>query len=185
MKYILDFDGVILDIQALKNKMEDLGIPLTMRTKETFQSIKDVDTSFDLRTFLFTDAISFIKKNAKDCIIVSSYVSISQTEPQDAETAFAFQLEKIILSGVKELGIKDIRVVGIEKKYALADIQNEFGQECLFVDDRKQYINEAEELGIKAFFMNRKKALGSFESPLSVEISQEIGSFMELEEKLK
>ncbi len=185
MKYILDFDGVILDIQALKNKMEDLGIPLTMRTKETLQSITEKDPFLDLRTLVFPDAAAFIKRKAKDCIIVSSYVSVSQTGPQDEEVAFAFQLEKIILSGMKESGISDIRVVGIEKKSALAALQKEFGHECVFVDDRKQYIAEAEELGIQAFLMNRKKPVGSFESLSSLERSQEIYSFEELEERLR
>lgn len=185
VKYILDFDGVILNIDALKAKMGELEIPLSFRTKETFQLIKEKDASFNLSSLIFSDALTFIKKHANKCVIVSSHVSVTQTEPQDEEASFGFQLEKIMLSGVKELGITDIRVVGKEKKEALADIQKEFGQQCVFVDDREQYINEAKELGLRAFFMNRKRTSRSFETLKNFESTNEIASFDELEEKLK
>lgn len=185
MKYILDFDGVILNVQALKEKMEELGIPVTSRTKETFQMIKEKDPSFKISSLVFPDALEFIKKYAKDCIIVSSHVSVTETGVQNERSSHEFQLEKIMLSGIKEMGVEDIRVVGKEKKEALRDIQQEFGKECVFIDDREQYIEEAHELGIRAFKMDRKKISGSFESLKGFEMKEEIASFAELEEKLK
>jgi len=159
MKYILDFDGVIFNVQALKEKMAELGIGESFRCKETFEEIALKDPAFDIRALVFSDALLFLNEHAHDCEIVSSYVSISQVHTEPIDVQRAYQEAKILRSGVTEiLGSHKVHVVGKSKKEMLRELKVRFdleGVECVFIDDRKEYIEEASDLGITALLMDK------------------------------
>lgn len=195
MKYILDFDGVIFDTEKLKKEMMRFSIGEQTRSKNTFSELaaafEKVGEFFDPKAFIFPDAIAFLSKHASECVVVSSYESINpdnnlggnlqqqQREYQDAKITFA---------GITALlGAEHVHLTGLSKKQKLEQLQREYKERnelFCFVDDREVYIKEAEELGIHAFFMNRKKSFGPFEFMRNFERTHDVSSFVELEEKL-
>ena len=66
MKYILDFDRTVFDMDALYRKIEDTNPDAKTGTLKSLQGIS-------LNEFLFPDALEFFKQHAKEDIqIVSS-----------------------------------------------------------------------------------------------------------------
>jgi hypothetical protein len=189
MKFILDFDEVIFNTRKLKEKMAELGIDESQRSGTTFEEIERQDPDFKIEDLVFEDALHFIQRHKGNCEIVSSFNSVVSLNNQDAHTQEEFQIEKILQSGVTELvGENHVHVVGESKKDILTKLQKQFsenGEECVFVDDRKEYVHEAENLGMKAFVMNRKNDTWSFEGSYERNEKGEVSSFVELENILK
>lgn len=188
MKYILDFDGVIFNVQALKKKMAELGIAEVSRSKKTFDEIEQKDPSFDIRTLVFRDALLFLEKHRTDCVIVSSYVSASQHGDEVTDTQREYQETKIVLSGVADIiGAAQVHVVGKSKTEMLQELQVAFAaqaDECVFIDDWKERIEEAEDLGISSFWMNRQSGGHYTEAPGESRSFTEIGNFEDLKLKM-
>jgi hypothetical protein len=177
MKFFLDFDGVLLNIEALKKKMTSLGFKESERTAELFSQMKEVDPSFSVEAFLFPDAVTFLETHKNDCSVVSSYISSKAENNTDEEAARGYQEEKIRASTVSRmLGEEKIHVVGYSKSEALRELSAACGGECMFVDDRIEFIEEAEALGIVAFHMNRTEEGNKAQHTIT--------SFDDLEEQL-
>lgn len=158
MKYILDFDGVIFNTEALKEKMSALGISEAVRGMDAIAAIQDADPKFDFAHLVFPGAREFLLAYGEHCVIVSSAFSENPENNTNAEQQRAFQCEKIRLAGMDELLPPGaIHVVGAEKKEVLETLQKEYDEEILFLDDREVYIREARELGIEAVWMDREK----------------------------
>jgi hypothetical protein len=178
MRFFLDFDGVIFNTQALKEKMAALGIEEGERSEATLRLVEERDPSFSLQALVFPDAAAFLARNSERCEIVSSYVSTNPDARADAEDARAYQTLKIRLAGVTSiLGEDRVHVVGERKRDVLAELARtcaEAGEECVFIDDRIVHIDEARELGIRALLMDRTGAIG--------DASERIRSFAELAE---
>ena len=155
MKYILDFDEVLFNTTALKEKMEALNLSQGERGLDVFETIQEQDPEFDFVSLVFSGALEFIQKYGDTCIIVSSASSEKAENNTDLEKQIAFQMEKITRSGVTSY-VSDVRVVGKEKSEALAELKVEFGDELIFVDDRQGYVKEARELGIESVWMDRE-----------------------------
>lgn len=171
MKYFLDFDGVIFDIEAFKERMRVLGLQEAPRNKDLFALMQSKDPSFRVSDFVFPDAYAFLQKHTHDCFIVSSYISSNPLLNQDEKEAFAYQKEKIMLSGVGELiGISHIHVVGESKSETLALLQaacKEKNEACVFVDDTKEFVHAASDLGITALWMQRSHIYQNEENSIS------------------
>lgn len=178
MRFFLDFDGVIFDTQALKEKMASLGIAEGERSEETLRLVEERDPSFSLRELVFSDAAAFLDANHGHCDIISSYVSTNPDARADAADACAYQALKIRLSGVTGLlGEERVHVVGERKREMLSELARICAAEeedCIFVDDRLAHIEEARLLGIRALLMDRT---GAFEH-----VPERIRSFAELAE---
>lgn len=190
MKYILDFDEVLFNTSALKEKMAALGIPESERGLDVFAAIAEKDPAFDFKSLVFPGALAFVQEHGKDCVIVSSASSVTAENNTDLEQQLAFQTEKIIRSGVLEyVGKDNLRVVGAEKSEALTEIRDMLraqGESFVFVDDRERYIREAKELEIPAVWMDREQR-GFIKGPEGVPTMLEfprIGSFAELREMI-
>lgn len=186
MKYILDFDGVIFNTKALKEKMKELGIEESSRSASLFEEIKAKDPSFEIENLMFEDARKFLMAHQDDCEIVSSYLSTDPNNNQDDETQKLYQEVKIELSGALGLiGKEHVHVVGKSKMEALAILRKRFDEEdqsYVFIDDRKEYVQEAEELGIPALWMKKEGRRGSFESWETHAENREIESLDDLQE---
>jgi FMN phosphatase YigB (HAD superfamily) len=183
MKYILDFDGVLFDTQTLKDKMSDLGIEESLRSVSLFEDIKAADPDFDSAKLLFTDAHEFLEEHKTDCKVVSSFVSTNPMNNQDESVQREYQETKIRLCGVAAMvGEENVHVVGISKRDALETLKKECDEkdeECLFIDDRLMYVEEARSLGIFSIWMNRT---GLRSKP---EELHQVSSFGELLSKLE
>jgi hypothetical protein len=161
MKYILDFDGVIFNTQVLKDAMASLGIDESLRTKDTFDEIKRSMPDFDASSLVFSDARLFLEKNAEHCEVVSSFLRHgSDISVQAEDVQRTFQENKIQRAGIVDLlGKEHIHVVGKSKKEMLLALKTRFdgeGSICIFIDDRQEYIAEAESIGIRTFWMRRE-----------------------------
>lgn len=188
MKYILDFDEVLFNTSALKEKMGELGISESERGLAVFESIAEKDPTFDFKSLVFPGALAFVQEHGKDCIIISSASSVTAENNTDREQQLAFQTEKIMRSGVMEHVRKDnLHVVGAEKSEALTEVRDLLraqGESFVFVDDREHYIREAKELEIPAVWMDRAQR-GFIKGPEGVPRMLEfprVGSFKELRE---
>lgn len=183
MKYFLDFDGVIFNTEALKQKMAALGIEETERSKALFDAIHAHEPSFDVATLMFADAQTFLNVHAEDCEIVSSYVSTSTSHNGDIQTQREYQTTKIALSGATAIvGPHAVHVVGRSKSEMLSGLKFKYenrGMDCVFVDDRLEYIKEAESLDIPAFWMDRRTHEAMQENEQVIQ--NRITSFGELE----
>jgi len=189
MKYILDFDGVILNTEALKKKMAEFGIEESKREASVFETMRGMDPSIKVSDFLFPDAEKFLRNNGASCVIVSSYLSVDpENNNEDYETQRLFQKTKIKQAGVFDIvGEDNVHVVGESKAGALSELKSECdknGEECIFIDDRKVYIEEAIELGVPAFWMNRKQKSLPHEKVIESTNPAEVMSFTELETRL-
>ncbi|MDC1205439.1 hypothetical protein N8083_01165, partial [Candidatus Pacebacteria bacterium] len=96
MKYILDFDEVLFNTTALKEKMDELAIPESERGSHVFKVISEKDPSFDFGELLFPNARAFLKEFGNNCIIVSSATSENGENNLDSQSEIDFQTKKII-----------------------------------------------------------------------------------------
>ncbi len=159
MKYLLDFDGVIFDTESLKAKMTSLQLQEAERSASLFEDILARDPHFDIASLMFSDARVFLTRHRGSCIVVSSYISSNPLNNQAEDVQELYQRKKIELSGALHLvGTEHVHVVGASKAQALRELRDacaSAGEECLFIDDHKVYVEEALQLGMRAFLMDR------------------------------
>lgn len=162
MKYFLDFDGVLCNTEALKQKLSELGLSETKRTPELLDEIHEADPHF-LPSLLFPNAKTFLEERAADCFIVSSAASHDQANNMESDAEVQFQEKKIAMvlgeDIVEKIGVNKIHVIpGESKKEVLRSLQEQYrdsGEKLFFVDDREKYLLEARELGIEAIWLER------------------------------
>ena len=99
MRYVLDFDEVIFNTTALKEKMAALKIGEDERGLDVFDRIVEADPSFSFESLVFPGARAFIEEYGEKCVIVSSAFSINPVNNTDEEKQLEFQMEKILRSG--------------------------------------------------------------------------------------
>lgn len=194
MKYILDFDGVIFNTEALKKVMVELGIEAKDRSSDMFAQIRErKGGDFDFTQFVFKDALAFLEAHKGECVVVSSYQSINPDNNKSLsdEVQKQYQVAKIASSGIGDIiGSQNIHIVGISKKEKLAQLQRTYTDLCeafCFVDDREVYVTEALSLGIRAYFMNSEEKRGSgIEGYIhSEKMKNEIRSFVDFEKHIE
>lgn len=191
MRYILDFDGVIFNTEALKKKMKECDIPENERNGKTFKRIKDFDPTFDLQSLLFPDARAFLEEHRGECCIVTTASSRNVDNNTNDEAQVAFQKLKLELAGVAKFVPKEnIYVVADSKHEALAAIKAELeaaDEEGMFVDDREKYVREAKALGIPSVWMDREhKSVGRNPEGVPTMLDfPRVGSFKEFVAYLK
>lgn len=183
MRYILDFDGVIFNTEILKVKMAELLGKEHVRNSSVFDALVEHDPSFELSALVYEDALVFLKEHEGACDIVSSFIS-SDEDNTDEVTIQAYQQTKIERCGVAEIvGGLHVHIVGISKAEKLAQLKDQYdaqGLLCIFVDDRKEHVQMAKDVGIRAFLMDRQGDGDFFEEEqISV-----IRNFKDLESKL-
>ena len=166
MKYLLDFDGVLFDTDALKHEMARCSIDEADRSVDIFEQIKKHNPNFSVANLLFPDALKFLKTHGQDCYIVSSSFSVDpEKNKAGEEQLIKFQQAKIMEAGLFELVPKtQIKIVGHSKKKELKNIKQYLdaeGEAYVFVDDRKSYLDEARDLKINCIWMDRKGAVAS------------------------
>lgn len=190
MKYILDFDEVLFNTTALKEKMSALGISESQRGLDVFERIAQADPTFDFRELVFPGALAFVQEHGKDCLIVSSASSVTAENNTDLQQQLAFQTEKIMRAGMTDfIDPGNVHVVGAQKHEALEALRDMLiaqGESFVFVDDRERYIREARELEIPAVWMDRGQ-LGVLRGPEGVPTMLEFpraGSFAELRQMI-
>ena len=185
MQYVLDFDEVIFNTSALKEKMDELGIPESERGLSVFSRIAEADPEFNFASLVFPGAQEFIEAHGPHISIVSSAFSIDPENNTNLEEQLAFQREKIRLAGMGEhIAPQNIHVVGAEKSEALHALQQQFGEKLVFVDDREKYVREASELGVRSVWMDRGQRgyLENQEGIPSMLAFPRVGSFKEFQE---
>lgn len=185
MKYILDFDEVIFNTTALKKKLSECGIAESTRSAGVFDEIKRRDPSFKIENLVFDEVMAFLQNHRGDCEIVSSYISTDPTKTTNENTQRLYHEEKIKRSGIANIvGQEHVHVVGKSKAEVLSELKRRFdseGEDCVFVDDRKEYVEEAQTLGIQAFWMRKEYVGGSFEGAKEHREYNKISSLKELE----
>ena len=159
MRYLLDFDGVIFNTEVLKERMSALHLEEAERSASLFDALMAHDPQFDLASLVFPDAFAFLTRHREVCDIVSSYISSNPLNNQAEDVQKQYQYRKIELSGALQIvGSDRVHIVGASKSQALKILRDQCAQlqeECLFIDDRKVYVEEALQLGIKAVLMDR------------------------------
>ncbi len=159
MRYLLDFDGVIFNTEALKGRMSALHLEEAERSASLFDELTAHDPHFDATLLVYPDAYAFLLRHRTACDIVSSYISSNPLNNQAEDVQELYQRRKIEISGVMDIvGDDRVHIVGASKSQALQmlkDACTERQEACLFIDDRKVYVEEALQLGIKAVLMDR------------------------------
>lgn len=187
MKYILDFDDTIFDAKKLKNILKECGIAEDRVSETTFDEIEKIKPDFDIKSLLFPDALEFLKKHKDNCEIVTTYLS---RDPQKNGNRLArknFQIQKLALCGItKLLGENHVHVVEESKKEILEELKKSFESEippkkCVYVDDRKNYLEVAHALGIPVYRMEREGYTWGVENFLSTSEKGAIRSFAKFE----
>lgn len=182
MKYFLDFDGVIFNVEALKAKMTELGMEQALRSADIFDAIKRQDPHFKISDLVYEDALRFLQQHAKDCHVVSSFVSSNPNNNTDERTQYEYQERKIKESGIAALlGAGAIHIVGESKSEMLEELHASCAKDkekCVFVDDRELYMQEAHALGIFAVLMDRNGAFTHTPSIRSFDELEHVGETM-------
>lgn len=174
MKFLLDFDGVVFDIEKFKELFEKHNLLPGKRSLAMLAALQEKEPQFDFSSLLFPDAVNFLKRHSKDCLIVSS-----ATSPDADADELSFQQQKIVLAGVGNyLAPEQIIVTPDSKKEVLSELRDRYKDDCIFIDDRAQYLTEAHELGMCAIYMDR-----GYESSGSIVTSEfeRVTNFTELE----
>lgn len=160
MKYILDFDDTIFDTEKFKKILRKAGIGEHERGEDTFTRLEEhtgmpFEELVTKEKLVHEDALHFISEHAGDCVILSSAASKRDEHNVDEKAQMLFQELKIRHTGIAELvGDANVRVVAESKLETLQELQKQFG-ECVFVDDKKEHIEEAESIGMPALRMVR------------------------------
>lgn len=162
MRYVLDFDEVIFNTTALKEKMKALNIGQDQRGLSVFDAIQEADPEFDFTSLVFDGARAFLEEFGDQVSVVSSAFSIDPQNNTDEKAQLEFQLEKILRAGVGQYVPREhIHVVGTDKSEALSELQSRYGDAMVFVDDREKYIKQAERLGIRSVWLDRSSEASS------------------------
>ena len=160
MHFILDFDNVVFDTEALKRVLAECGIGEDARGSDVFTEVLAQKPDFDFASLVFPDALAFMREHRGHCTIVSSAISNTDANNTNTEAQMEFQWKKIEAAGItKLLGVDHIKVTGESKADALKEVHQQYG-DVLFVDDREKYVREANELGIRSVLMVRESTFG-------------------------
>ena len=144
MKYILDFDRTVFDMDALYEKIESVNPGVEVGTVE---SLKDIN----LEELLFPDALDFFSLQDQENIqIVSS--SFGLTGQWDLE----YQKIKIEKSNVAQY-VSDVHVVADSKISTIKRIARNVDQ-AVYVDDHPEHVLNAMQhiSGLTVVYINRK-----------------------------
>ncbi|MFT5849682.1 MAG: phosphoglycolate phosphatase-like HAD superfamily hydrolase [Patiriisocius sp.] len=157
MKFILDFDGVLFNTEALKIKMADAGLSSEDRDVQLLDRVIEDDQNFIYSSLVFSDAHVFLLEHGADCVVVSSAQSSEAKNNTDTYKQIAYQSAKIERSGVAAL-VSQVQVVACSKAEVLQTLQAQYNTEeteFIFIDDRMHHIEVARLLGITAVHMDR------------------------------
>ena len=169
MKFILDFDDVLFNTEALKRKLVELGLDGEERGPDLLDRISEADPTFDITTLIYPDAREFLAEFGEECMIVSSYHSKTMpNDPSATKQYRAFQAEKIERSGALSNGAH-LELTPQDKYDVLRELQREAvvtDTPYFFIDDNEHHLHEAKELGLVCVKMERttRDAFG-FERP--------------------
>jgi len=144
MKYILDFDRTIFDMDALYRAIEQTnpGVPLG-----TVASLDGIDMS----RFFFADVMTFLQThNQQDIEIVSSCHGLTK------RWSDRYQAEKIKRSGIDSF-VAAVHVVSDSKIEIIKTIMKN-NPEAIFVDDHPEHVASVSAAipELQVFFLNRK-----------------------------
>lgn len=143
MKYILDFDRTVFDMESLYQAIAKQNPDATLGTVESLEGI-------DLEQFLFADALEFFVQHAAENIeIVSSGFGLT------GQWELAYQTEKIRRSNVTQYVAKS-HVVTDSKIAEIKQIA-ESAKEVVYVDDHPENIANALENidGLQVVYIDR------------------------------
>jgi hypothetical protein len=125
MKYILDFDRTLFDVEKLYQELEAIGKSEIAGTQESLSLIPMSD-------LLFPDVLDFFnEKNSDDIYILSSAKGLTAQWETD------YQAAKIAATGI-DAKVCQVRVVEGKKGAEALEIAHLFSSEetIVFVDDR-------------------------------------------------
>lgn len=128
MKYILDFDRTLFDVEKLYESLDKCNQSQLAGTVESFSHVSIPD-------FLFADvAAFFLNKNPEDMYIVSSTSGLS------AQWETEYQTAKIFASGLAKK-VAEVRVLAGDKGIEALKIVEQFSapETIIFVDDRIEH----------------------------------------------
>lgn len=144
MKYLLDFDRTVFDMEGLYAAIKKQNPQETLGSVESLEGI-------DLEALLFPDAIDFFKAhNAADIEIVSSGFGLT------GQWEVSYQQKKIELSGVAKY-VGAIHVVADSKISTIKRIARE-SDSVMYVDDHPENIQNAVQhiSGLHVVYINRE-----------------------------
>ena len=129
MKYLLDFDRTVFDMEGLYLAIEQNNPGVDLGTTASLEGI-------DLEQFLFADAVQFFSTHAKtDIEIVSSGFGLT------GQWEVEYQTKKIALSGVAKY-VNNVHVVPDSKISTIKRIARE-SDEITYVDDHPENVANA------------------------------------------
>ncbi len=144
MKYLLDFDRTLFDMESLYEEISKVNPELKLGSLESLKNI-------NLERFIFSDAVEFLKTHPCDSIeIVSSCFGKTKTWNLD------YQKEKIARTGVQKF-VKNVHVVSESKVEVIKSIVSH--GTIVFVDDLVEHLDDVknEVPNVKTFLINRKR----------------------------
>lgn len=125
MKYILDFDRTLFDVEALYQQLDRTNARHLAGTTDSFKTVSMAD-------LLYPDVTDWLQqKPIEDLYILSSSSGLTGEWERD------YQREKIIATGVGAL-VAEVIVVQGEKGGSAAEIAKRFppSDRIVFIDDR-------------------------------------------------
>jgi hypothetical protein len=129
MKYLLDFDRTVFDMEGLYQAIETYNPDAELGTVASLQGI-------DLQQFLFNDALEFFATHDQlDIDIVSSGFGLT------GQWEVAYQIKKIELSGVGSY-VRTVHVVPDSKISTIKRLAREL-EEVVYVDDHPEHVASA------------------------------------------
>jgi hypothetical protein len=140
MKYILDFDRTLFDVEKLYQELETLG-------KREMAGTQDSLSLIPMSDLLFPDAVDFI--NATD--LADMYI-LSSVSGLTAQWETDYQIAKIAATGIDKK-VCEVRVVEGEKGAQALEISRLFSSEetIVFVDDRLENCLDVKSVLPKAY----------------------------------
>lgn len=143
MKYLLDFDRTVFDMDSLYEEILRVNPDKTVGTIESLEGI-------DLKQFLFADAVSFFQNKEKENIEI-----ISSCFGKTAQWDKQYQIEKINRSGVQNF-VAAVHVVEKSKVDTIRELTR--GNSAVFVDDHPEHVKEVttQMADVKVLYLDRK-----------------------------
>ena len=160
MRYILDFDDTLFDTAGFKRwlRENELDGP---RDEALLNELKGrvKKGTLDMKQFVFPDARDFLETNAKDSMIVSSFVSKKDDNNEAVESDVrAFQEFKLQASGIAEVIENRYELVAGSKIAAVSKELSRHPDELfMFVDDHRDYLEELEGLSDNLDLVNLRR----------------------------
>lgn len=179
MRVVVDFDRVLFDTDAFSARLKSEGLGDMERDEKLLSEIEK--RNIDWKEFVNPDAREYLKKNVKQCIVLSSYYSRKrQDNITNKDMLTLFQREKIKRSGIAEL-VLEVIVVGEHKHEKLLEFLAESEDDLVFVDDEYEHVAHAYKLGYRSVWMSKEERVsnGRLEKIPSVSEFPRVHSFSE------